>query len=88
MLAEQPWFESRNHAWKAFSDFLSFYSSKDTFFFPLDRSSVCDEPGERDDKLPKTVGLVREPTLQTEGESLSRHALSGVSVDLLAICNQ
>ncbi|KAM9205810.1 protein Aster-C isoform 3-T3 [Mergus octosetaceus] len=42
------------------------------------RSSVCDEPGERDDKLPKTIGLVREPTLQTEGESLSRHALSGV----------
>ncbi|OXB62563.1 hypothetical protein ASZ78_014509 [Callipepla squamata] len=46
------------------------------------RSSVCDDPGERDDKLSKTVGLVREPSLQTEGESLNRHALSGVEESL------
>ncbi|XP_072192885.1 protein Aster-C isoform X1 [Excalfactoria chinensis] len=46
------------------------------------RSSVCDEPGERDDKLPKTVGLVRESTIQAEGESLNRHALSGVEDSL------
>ncbi|KAM6144795.1 LOW QUALITY PROTEIN: protein Aster-C [Phoenicopterus ruber ruber] len=41
------------------------------------RSSICDDSGERG-KLPKMIGLVREPTLQTEGESLSRHALPGV----------
>uniref|UniRef100_A0A669QS61 GRAM domain containing 1C n=1 Tax=Phasianus colchicus TaxID=9054 RepID=A0A669QS61_PHACC len=46
------------------------------------RSSICDEPGERDDKLPKTAGLVRESTLQTEGESLNRHVLSGVEESL------
>ncbi|XP_056346318.1 protein Aster-C isoform X5 [Oenanthe melanoleuca] len=42
------------------------------------RSSICDDSGERDEKLPKMIGLVREATLQTEGESLSRHMLPGV----------
>ncbi|XP_058685914.1 protein Aster-C isoform X5 [Poecile atricapillus] len=42
------------------------------------RSSVCDDSGERDEKLPKMIGLVREPTLQTEVESLNRHMLPGV----------
>ncbi|XP_037243508.1 protein Aster-C isoform X2 [Falco rusticolus] len=42
------------------------------------RSSICDDSGERDEKLPKMIGLVQEPTLQTEGESLNRHALPGV----------
>ncbi|XP_010151862.1 PREDICTED: GRAM domain-containing protein 1C, partial [Eurypyga helias] len=42
------------------------------------RSSICDDSGERDEKLPKMIGLVREPTLQTEGESLARPALPGV----------
>ncbi|XP_033927684.1 protein Aster-C isoform X2 [Melopsittacus undulatus] len=42
------------------------------------RSSICEDSGERDEKLPKMIGLVREPTLQTEGESLNRHALPGV----------
>ncbi|NXQ66850.1 GRM1C protein, partial [Quiscalus mexicanus] len=42
------------------------------------RSSLCDDSGERDEKLPKMIGLVREPTLQTEGESLNRHMLPGV----------
>ncbi|PKU37992.1 gram domain-containing protein 1c [Limosa lapponica baueri] len=41
------------------------------------RSSICDDSGERDEKLPKMIGLVREPTLQTEGELLNRHALPG-----------
>ncbi|NXU64826.1 GRM1C protein, partial [Horornis vulcanius] len=45
------------------------------------RSSICDDSGERDEKLPKMIGLVREPTLQTEGESLNRHMLPGVSAD-------
>lgn len=63
--------------------------SKSILFLPLDRSSICDEPGERDDKLPKTAGLVRESALQTEGESLNRHVLSGVSANsiFLAIHN-
>ncbi|KFQ25117.1 GRAM domain-containing protein 1C, partial [Mesitornis unicolor] len=42
------------------------------------RSSICDDSGERDEKLPKMIGLVREPTLQMEGESLNRHALPEV----------
>ncbi|XP_058681416.1 protein Aster-C isoform X3 [Ammospiza caudacuta] len=42
------------------------------------RSSICDDSGERDEKLPKMIGLVHEPTLQTEGESLNRHMLPGV----------
>ncbi|XP_063250041.1 protein Aster-C-like isoform X4 [Prinia subflava] len=42
------------------------------------RSSICDDSGERDEKLPKMIGLVREPTLQTEGESLNKHMLPGV----------
>ncbi|NWY24803.1 GRM1C protein, partial [Pheucticus melanocephalus] len=42
------------------------------------RSSICDDSGERDEKLPKMIGLVREPTLQTEGESVNRHMLPGV----------
>ncbi|XP_068273606.1 protein Aster-C isoform X6 [Nyctibius grandis] len=42
------------------------------------RSSICDDSGERDEKLPKMIGLVREPTPQTEGESLNRHVLPGV----------
>ncbi|XP_038010558.1 protein Aster-C isoform X3 [Motacilla alba alba] len=42
------------------------------------RSSICDDSGERDEKLSKMIGLVREPTLQTEGESLNRHMLPGV----------
>ncbi|KAL9865867.1 protein Aster-C isoform 3-T3 [Geothlypis trichas] len=42
------------------------------------RSSICDDSGERDEKLPKMIGLVREPALQTEGESLNRHMLPGV----------
>lgn len=49
--------------------------------FALDRSSICDDSGERDEKLPKMIGLVREPALQTEGESLNRHMLPGVSAD-------
>ncbi|XP_021254333.1 GRAM domain-containing protein 1C isoform X5 [Numida meleagris] len=57
----------------------SFHSSEDN---GQCRSSVCDEPAERDDKLPKTVGLVRESTLQAEGESLNRQALSGVEESL------
>lgn len=72
--------------------FLRFFStciSKDVFLFALDRSSVCDDSGERDEKLPKMIALVPEPTLQTEGESLNRHALPGVSADtaFLAICS-
>ncbi|KAM7064714.1 protein Aster-C isoform 3-T3 [Acridotheres tristis] len=42
------------------------------------RSSICDDSAERDEKLPKMIGLVREPTLQTEVESLNRHMLPGV----------
>ncbi|OWK63898.1 GRAM domain-containing protein 1C [Lonchura striata] len=42
------------------------------------RSSICDDSGERDEKIPKMIGLVHEPTLQTEGESLNRHILPGV----------
>ncbi|XP_041887736.1 protein Aster-C isoform X2 [Corvus kubaryi] len=42
------------------------------------RSSICDDSGERDEKLPKMIGLVREPSLQTEGEPLNRHTLPGV----------
>uniref|UniRef100_A0A8C5TAE0 GRAM domain containing 1C n=1 Tax=Malurus cyaneus samueli TaxID=2593467 RepID=A0A8C5TAE0_9PASS len=42
------------------------------------RSSICDDSGERDEKLPKMIGLVREPSLQAEGESLNRHMLPGV----------
>lgn len=42
------------------------------------RSSICDDSGERDEKLPKMIGVVREPMLQTEGESLNRHMLPGV----------
>lgn len=63
-------------------------SPKISSFFALDRSSICDESGERDEKLPKAMGLVRETMLQTEGESL-RHTLPGVSADaaFLAICN-
>ncbi|XP_025949749.1 protein Aster-C isoform X6 [Dromaius novaehollandiae] len=42
------------------------------------RSSVCDDSGEKDEKLPKTTGSAQEPTLQTEGESLNGHTLPGV----------
>ncbi|XP_072781262.1 protein Aster-C isoform X5 [Taeniopygia guttata] len=42
------------------------------------RSGICDDSGERDEKLPKMIGLVHEPTLQTEGESPNRHMLPGV----------
>ncbi|KAF4801756.1 GRAM domain containing 1C [Turdus rufiventris] len=42
------------------------------------RSSICDDSGERDEKLPKIIGLVHEPMLQTEGECLNRHMLPGV----------
>ncbi|KAJ7402876.1 GRAM domain-containing protein 1C [Pitangus sulphuratus] len=42
------------------------------------RSSICDDSGERDEKLPKMISLVHEPTLQAEGESLNRHTLPGV----------
>ncbi|XP_050187826.1 protein Aster-C isoform X2 [Myiozetetes cayanensis] len=42
------------------------------------RSSICDDSGERDEKLPKMISLVREPTLQAEGESLNTHTLPGV----------
>ncbi|NXJ81963.1 GRM1C protein, partial [Trogon melanurus] len=45
------------------------------------RSSICGDPGEGDEKLPKTIGLVQEPALQTEGESPNRHTLPGVSAD-------
>ncbi|KFW88093.1 GRAM domain-containing protein 1C, partial [Phalacrocorax carbo] len=54
----------------------SFHSSSEDNGQP--RSSICDDSGERDEKLPKMIGLVREPTLQTEGESLNSHALPGV----------
>ncbi|XP_064500448.1 protein Aster-C isoform X7 [Pseudopipra pipra] len=46
------------------------------------RSSICDDSGERDEKLPKMIGLVREPTLQAEEESLNRHMLPGVEESL------
>ncbi|XP_051634884.1 protein Aster-C isoform X6 [Manacus candei] len=46
------------------------------------RSSICDDSGERDEKLPKMIGLVREPTLQAEEESLNRHTLPGVEESL------
>ncbi|KAJ7424639.1 GRAM domain-containing protein 1C [Willisornis vidua] len=42
------------------------------------RSSICDDSGERDEKLPKMIGLVREPSIQADGESLNRHTLPGV----------
>lgn len=74
---------------RLFLGFLSAYISKDIFLFGLDRSSICDESGERDEKLPKMIGLVSEPTPQTEGESLNRHMLPGVSADtaFLAVCS-
>lgn len=64
-------------------------SPKLIFLFALDRSTICDDSGERDEKLPKMIGLVREPTLQTEGESLNSHMLPGVSADtaFLTVCN-
>lgn len=73
---------------RCFLRFLSAFISKDIFLFGLDRSSICDDSGERDEKVPKMIGLVREPTLQTEGESLNRHMLPGVSADtaFLAAC--
>ncbi|XP_063999347.1 protein Aster-C isoform X2 [Pogoniulus pusillus] len=54
----------------------SFHSSSEDNGHP--RSSVCDDPGEKDEKLPKPIGLVGEPTLQTEGESPNRQVLPGV----------
>ncbi|KFQ53288.1 GRAM domain-containing protein 1C, partial [Pelecanus crispus] len=54
----------------------SFHSSSEDNGQP--RSSICDDSGERDENLPKMIGLVREPTLQMEGEALNSHALSGV----------
>ncbi|KFP85254.1 GRAM domain-containing protein 1C, partial [Apaloderma vittatum] len=42
------------------------------------RSSICGDPGEGDEKLPKTISLVREPALQMEGESPSSHTLPGM----------
>lgn len=74
---------------RSFLRFLRPSVSNDIFLLALDRSSICEDSGERDEKLPKMIGLVREPTLRTEGESLNRHALPGVSPDtaFLAICN-
>ncbi|KFO73286.1 GRAM domain-containing protein 1C, partial [Cuculus canorus] len=54
----------------------SFHSSSEDNGQP--RSSICDDPGERDEKLPKMIGLVREPMLQAEGESLNSDALPEV----------
>ncbi|XP_064918961.1 protein Aster-C isoform X2 [Columba livia] len=54
----------------------SFHSSSEDNGQP--RSTICDDSGERDEKLPKMIGLVREPTLQTEGESLNGRTLPGV----------
>ncbi|NXN98066.1 GRM1C protein, partial [Rhinopomastus cyanomelas] len=53
----------------------SFHSSSEDNGQP--RSSVCDDPTERDEKLLKTIGLVQEPTVQTE-DSLNRHMVPGV----------
>lgn len=88
MLSEQPCFQCKNHT-RHFHGFLCTYIFKDIFLFGLDRSGICDDSGERDEKLPKMIGLVHEPTLQTEGESLNRHMLPGVSADtaFLAVCS-
>lgn len=80
MLAEQPCFQCKSYM-RCFLGFLSAYISKDIFLLVLYRSSICDDSGERDEKLPKIIGLVHEPMLQTEGECLNRHMLPGVSAD-------
>ncbi|NXA40711.1 GRM1C protein, partial [Eudromia elegans] len=54
----------------------NFHSSSEDNGQP--RSSVCDESGEKDDKLPKATGSARESTLQTEGETLNGHTMPGV----------
>ncbi|NXD07130.1 GRM1C protein, partial [Nothocercus nigrocapillus] len=54
----------------------NFHSSSEDNGQP--RSSVCDEAGEKDEKLPKATGSAREPTLQTEGEPLNGHSVPGV----------
>ncbi|NXA47240.1 GRM1C protein, partial [Nothocercus julius] len=54
----------------------NFHSSSEDNGQP--RSSVCDESGEKDEKLPKATGSTREPTLQTEGEPLNGHSVPGV----------
>ncbi|KAM8821179.1 protein Aster-C [Eudromia elegans] len=54
----------------------NFHSSSEDNGQP--RSSVCDESGEKDDKLPKATGSARESTLLTEGETLNGHTMPGV----------
>ncbi|KGL75393.1 GRAM domain-containing protein 1C, partial [Tinamus guttatus] len=54
----------------------NFHSSSEDNGQP--RSSVCDESGEKDEKLPKATSPAREPTLQTEGEPLNGHTVPGV----------
>ncbi|NWJ06525.1 GRM1C protein, partial [Crypturellus undulatus] len=54
----------------------NFHSSSEDNGQP--RSSVCDESGEKDEKLPKVAGSAREPILQTEGEAPSGHMVPGV----------
>ncbi|XP_025938352.1 GRAM domain-containing protein 1C isoform X7 [Apteryx rowi] len=42
------------------------------------RSSVCDDSGEKDEKLPKMTGSAQEPPLQTDRESLNGGTLPEV----------